>query len=140
MSPNLLEFLEFVTNYIDQGYPVDVIYLDFQKAFDKVPHKRLMMKINAMGITGDAFNWIEDGLDDREQRVVLLGSHPEWIKVKSGVPQGSELGSLLFRIYINDIDDSVCAKLLKFADDSKVFSVFSTKNDIDRLQIDLIKL
>jgi len=48
---NLLEFLEFVTNYIDQGYPIDVTYLDFQKAFDKVPHKRLMMKINAMGIT-----------------------------------------------------------------------------------------
>jgi len=48
-----------VTNYIDQGYPIDVIYLDFQKAFDKVPHKRLMMmKINAMGITGDVFNWI----------------------------------------------------------------------------------
>jgi len=120
-----------VTNYIDQGYPpIDVIYLDFQKAFDKVPHKRLMMKINAMGITG-VFNWIEDWLNDREQRVVLLGSHSKWIKVKSGVPKGSLLGPLLFLIYINDIDDSICAKLLKFADDMKVFSVVSTKNDID---------
>ena len=62
---NLLEFLEFVTNYIDQGYPIDVIYLDFQKAFDKVPHKRLMMKINALGITGEVFNWITDWLKDR---------------------------------------------------------------------------
>ena len=52
---NLLKFLEFVTNYIDQGYPIDVIYLDFQKAFDKVPHKRLMMKIDALGITGEVF-------------------------------------------------------------------------------------
>jgi len=63
-----------------------------------------------MGITGDVFNWIEDWLNDREQRVVLLGSHSEWIKVKSGVPQGSALGPLLLLIYINDIYDSVCAR------------------------------
>jgi len=55
----------------------DVIYLDFQKACDKVPHKRLMMKINAMCITEDVFNWIDDWLNDRQQRVVLLGSHSE---------------------------------------------------------------
>jgi len=80
--------------------------------------------------------------DDKEHRVVLLGSHSKWIKVKSGVPQGSVLGHgpLLFLIYINDNDDSVYAKLLKFADDTKVFSVVSTKNDNDRLQIDLINL
>ena len=128
---NLLEFLEFVTNYIDQGYPIDVIYLDFQKAFDKVLHKRLMMKINALGITGEVFNWITDWLKDREQRVVLLGSNSKWTRVKSGVPQGSVLGPLLFLIYINDIGDSVCSKLLKFADDTKVFSVVPTKTDID---------
>jgi len=93
-----------VTNFIDQ---IDVICLDFQKAFDKVPHKRLMIKINAMGITGDVLNLIEDWLNDREQRVVLLGSHSVWINVKSGVPQGSVLGPFLFLIYINDIDDSV---------------------------------
>jgi len=99
-----------------------------------------MMKINAVGITGDVFNWIEDWLNDRELRVVLFGSHSEWIKLKSGVPQGSVLASLLFLIYINDIVYSVCAKLLKFADDTKVFSVVSTKNVIVGLQIDLINL
>ena len=88
------------------------------------------MKINTLGITGEVFNWINDWLKDREQRVVLLGRHSKWIKVKSGVPQGSVLGPLLFLIYINDIDDSVCSKLLKFADDTKVFSVVSTKDDI----------
>jgi len=69
-----------------------------------------------------------------------LGSHSEWINVKSGVSQGSVLGPLLFLIYVSDIDDFVCAKLLKFADDTLVFSVVSSKNDIDRLQIDVINL
>jgi len=71
-----------------------------------------MMKINAMGNTGDVFDWIEDWLNNRDQR-----SHSEWINVESGVPLGSVLGPLLFLIYIHDIDDSVCAKLLRFADD-----------------------
>ena len=137
---NLLEFLEFVSSYVDQGHPVDVIYLDFQKAFDKVPHRRLMLKINSLGIVGDVYNWIENWLKDREQRVVLLGCNSEWIRVKSGVPQGSVLGPLLFVIYINDIDDSVSSNLLKFADDTKVFRIVSTPNDIDKLQYDLMNL
>jgi endonuclease/exonuclease/phosphatase family metal-dependent hydrolase len=86
---NLLEFLEFVSSYIDRGFPVDVIYLDFQKAFDKVPHRRLMLKINSLGISGSIFKWIENWLQDREQKVVMLGSSTRWIKVQSGVPQGT---------------------------------------------------
>jgi hypothetical protein len=129
-----------VTNYIDQGYPIDVIYLDFQKAFDKVPHKRLMMKIRALGITGEVFNWIEDWLRDRVQRVVLLGSYSKWTRVGSGVPQGSVLGPLLFLIYINDIDDCVSTNLLKFADDTKVFNVAAEKADTDKIQRDLVNL
>ena len=69
-----------------------------------------------------------------------MGSNSKWTRVKSGVPQGSVLGPLLFLIYINDIDDSVCSNLLKFADDTKVFSVVPTQNDIDRLQRDLLNL
>ena len=134
---NLLEFLEFVSNYVDQGFPIDVVYLDFQKAFDKVPHKRLMLKIKALGISGKIYEWISDWLRNREQRVVLLGSCSRWIKVKSGVPQGSVLGPLLFLIYINDIDELVSSNLLKFADDTKIVSVVSNKNDIDKLQQDL---
>ena len=72
--------MEQVTNYIDRGYPVDVIYLDFQKAFDKVPHKpkRLLMKLAAHGITGNVLKWTENWLSNRKQRVVLNGCFSEW--------------------------------------------------------------
>jgi ribonucleases P/MRP protein subunit RPP40 len=98
-----------------------VIYLDFQRAFDKVPHKKLMLKLRALGIVDEIYNWIEDWLKDRKQRVILLGANLDWIKVKSGVPQGSVLGTLLFLIYINDVDEGVTSSLLKFADHTKIF-------------------
>jgi ribonuclease P/MRP protein subunit RPP40 len=103
---------------MDQGLPIDVIYLDFQEAFDKVLHKRLMLKVKSLGITGIAFDWIKDWLQDEEQRVKLLGNGSKLIKVKTGLLQGSVLGSLLFLVYINDIEYIVVSKVLKFADDS----------------------
>ena len=137
---NLLDFLETVTNYVDCGYPVDVIYLDFQKAFDKVPHKRLMLKIQSLGIVAKVHDWIKDWLIDRKQRVVLTGNSSEWINVISGVPHGSVLGPLLFLIYINDIDNTVCSNILKFADDTKSFRAVKTDEDVSKLQEDLNNL
>ena len=67
----MLEFLEYVTRALDLGRPVDVVYLDFQKAFDKFPRLRLLNKIKAYGVTGDVLRWIGEWLKDREQRVVL---------------------------------------------------------------------
>ena len=84
---NLLVFLEEGTNYIDSGYPVDVIYLDFHKAFNKVPHGRFVLKLEAHGIGGEILKWVENWLSERKQRVVLGGEFSEWRDTLSGVPQ-----------------------------------------------------
>jgi hypothetical protein len=137
---NLLLFLDTVTKYVDKGFPVDIIYLDFAKAFDKVPHKRLISKVKAHGITGLVSNWIEAWLTDRRQRVQVCGASSEWSEVISGVPQGSVLGPVLFVIYINDIDDNTTSGVIKFADDTKVYGMSATEEEVKGLQMDLDKM
>ncbi|KAG6940840.1 hypothetical protein G0U57_011320 [Chelydra serpentina] len=75
---NLLEFFEGVNKHVDKGDPVDIVYLDFQKAFDKVPHQRLLHKLSCHGIRGKILSWIENWLKDREQRVGINGKFSEW--------------------------------------------------------------
>ena len=102
-------FLEEITNWIDDGSPVDnIINLDFQKALDKVPHQRLLLKLKAQGIGDGIIDWIEQWLTDRRQRVVDE-EVSNWKSILSGVPQGSVLGLLLFLIYISDLDDNIKA-------------------------------
>ena len=136
----MLCFLEDVTKWLDEGSPVDIIYLDFLKAFDKVPHQRLLLKLKAHGIGNGMINWIEKWLIDRRQRVVVDGEVSNWKAVLSGVPQGSVLGPILFLIYINDLDDDITSKVLKFADDTKVFRKIKSDADRQHLQDDLNKL
>jgi len=83
----LISFLKEVTNYIDSGYPVDFIYLDFQKEFDKVSHRILIMKLEARGIDGNILKWIENWLSHRKHSVVLNGQFSDWRDVLSCVPQ-----------------------------------------------------
>ena len=131
---NLLCFLEEITNWVDDGSPVDVVYLDFQKAFDKLPHQRLLLKLKAHGIGNDVINWIEEWLTHRRQRVIVDGEISNWKYVLSGVPQGSVLGPILFLIYINDLDDYISSKVLKFADDTKVFRKVTNVTDKQSLE------
>ena len=137
---NMLCFLEEITKWIDVGSPVDIIYSDFQKAFDKVPHQRLLLKLKAHGIGDSITDWIEQWLTDRKQRVVVDGEVSNWKSVLSGVPQGSVLGPILFLIYINDLDDSITSNVLKFADDTKLFRKVNTDVDKQHLQNDLDRL
>ena len=137
---NMLCFLEEITKWIDVGSPVDIIYLDFQKAFDKVPHQRLLLKLKAHGIGDSITDWIEQWLTDRRQRVVVDGEVSNWKSVLSGVPQGSVLGPILFLIYINDLDDSTTSNVLKFADDTKLFRKVNTDGDKQHLQNDVDRL
>ena len=137
---NMLCFLEEITKWIDVGSPVDIIYLDFQKAFDKVPHQRLLLKLKAHGIGDSITDWIEQWLTDRRQRVVVDGEVSNWKSVLSGIPQVSVLGPILFLIYINDLDDSITSNVLKFADDTKLFRKVNTDGDKQHLQNDLDRL
>jgi hypothetical protein len=137
---NLLEFIEDITKIVDRGEGLDIIYLDFQKAFDKVPHNRLLSKLKAHGITGKIYNWIQGWLKDRKQRVVINGEFSDWIDVISGVPQGSVLGPLLFLIYINDLDENVSVSIKKFADDTKIYSGVGKGNVGNHLQDSLNNL
>ena len=131
---NLLTFLDRVTGCIDTGDSVDVVFLDFAKAFDKVSHSRLAVKLESHGIKGLLLNWIMQWLHDRKQRVVIRGSFSSWISVLSGVPQCSILEPILFLIYINDLDYGIKNWILKFADDTRIFSRVSDPEDCVSLQ------
>ena len=98
-----------------------IIYTDFAEAFDSVPHKRLFSKVNALGIKGDILQWINSFLSNRRQRVVVEGKSLSWENVKSGIPQGTVLGPILFVIFVNDLTDDLTSMTKLFADDTKVY-------------------
>ena len=135
-TTNLLEFMETLTRETDLGNSMDTVYLDFAKAFDKVPRLALMNKMKAHGIRGKIHDWILGWLTNRKQCTVLNGKKSNWASVGSGVPQGSVLGPLAFIIYINDIDNEAdtITILNKFADDTKLSNLIRSDNDARELQ------
>ena len=136
----LLEFMEDITEAIDDGKEVDVLYLDFCKAFDKVPHRKLLKKMQQYGIKGKVLNWVKEFLTDRQQRVTVNGSKSSWINITSGIPHGSVLGPILFLIYINDFPGAVTGLMKLFANNAKLYSTVKNNQKVLALQNKLQEL
>ena len=125
---------------LNEGQQLDTILLDFSKAFDKVNHRKLCLKLNHYGVRGQTLMWIKNFLHNRSQRVVVNGKESSSTDVTSGVPQGTVLGPLLFLVYINDLPGRVKSSIRLFADDSYLYRVINTINDALQLQQDLDEL
>ena len=122
---------------LDRGVQIDVIYTDFKKAFDKVPHQGLISKLKAYNFNSALLCWIQDFLCNRKQLVVVSGNYSDWYRVQSGIPQGSILGPFFFLIYINDltsvIQDTEC-RIYLYADDAKIYRNITDVEDVEYLQ------
>ncbi|CAM5171235.1 unnamed protein product [Eretmochelys imbricata] len=134
---NLISFFEKVTDFLDKGNTVDLIYLDFSKAFDTVPHGKLLDKLEKMGVNMKIERWIRNWLKGRLQRVTMKGELSCWKEVTSGVPQGSVLGPILFNLFITDLGTKSGNVLIKFADDTKLGGIANAEKDRDIIQEDL---
>ena len=138
----LVNTIESVARSLDQREQVDMLVLDFSKAFDTVPHQRLLRKMRYYGINGEVLNWISAWLTQRNQQVCVDGEMSGTKQVRSGVPQGTVLGPLCFLLYINDIGDliSPCSSIRLFADDCLLYRTINSTESCQQLQNDLTRL
>ena len=138
---------QLLTSYDDwatarnRSKPADMAFLELSKAFDSVPHKRLLLKINCYGIDDPLLTWLDNFLNNRQQRVAIRGTYSDWSMVKSGVPRGTIIGPILFLIYVNDITDNINSTVKPFADDTKTYRVINDpRRDATTLQAHLNNL
>lgn len=133
----LLSFTNDLHIALDRGSQVDCIFLDFSKAFDKVSHKLLFLKLDRLNMDANVLAWIKCFLNNRSQFVQANGTDSFSSPVNSGVPQGSVLGPLLFLIYINDLPDCVSSSISLFADDCVIYREIANESDTSILQSDI---
>ena len=133
----LLQLVEDLGRQLIAGKQIDLVLLDFSKAFDKVNHLKLLFKLSQHGVKGKTLNWIRAFLLGRTQAVVLEGERSAEAPVTSGVPQGSVLGPLLFLLYINDLPQDIQSQVRLFADDTAVYLTVSSLEDANTLKTDL---
>ena len=133
--------IQEIASRLSKGNQVDIILLDFAKAFDKVPYSRLLHKLDFYGVRDQTSTWIRSFLENRKQEVVLDGSHSDRSDVLSGVPQGTVLGPLLFLACINDMLESLrLSDCRLFADDSLLYCIVNKASDCKLLQQDSLHL
>ena len=136
----LTMLVEDLARNVSKGKQIDLILLDFSKAFDKVNHSKLLWKLHQYGIRGNALAWICAFLGNRSQTVVIDGEESESVPVTSGVPRGSVLGPILFLVYINDLPDELSSQFRLFADDTAVYLTIGDTEDGKVLRNDLGRL
>ena len=139
---NLLCFYSRVIDGLQErdGW-VDTVYLDIKKAFDRVPHKSLIWKLEHKGgLKGTLLEWMKDYIQDREIRTVIRDCSSSWCEVTSGVPQGSVLAPIMFQVYINDMSEGLNSYINLFADDAKLMKVIKNQGDCEELQRDIDKI
>nr|VZH96026.1 unnamed protein product [Spirometra erinaceieuropaei] len=137
---NLLCTMQSWTRALDAKHTVHVAYIDFRKAFDSVPHQRLLHKLRIMGIGGKLLKWIENFLVGRSQIVCVVQQQSRCTFIESGVPQGSVLGPTLFLLFINDCVDGLDCDCAMFADDIKIWKVIQNAADETNFQENLCRL
>ena len=135
--PSYLSTTDDFASCLNEGGPCDVLFLNFSKAFDRVPHSRLLYKLNHYGIRGPLLKWLESFLTNRSQHVILNNRTSHETSVLSGIPQGTVLAPLLFLLYVNDLPQCIRNKIKLYADDVLLYSVTHSEADCVRLQEDL---